>query len=41
MQNLTNDQDVNSSDGKDAVMRCGSGVGTFSAVMALKNKRKG
>jgi len=31
MQNLINDQDVNSSDGKDAVMRCGSGIGTLLA----------
>ena len=40
MQNLANDQDVNSSDGKDAVMRCDFGIVTFLA-MAVKYKRKG
>ena len=40
MQNLANDQDVNSNDGKDAVMRCDFGIVTF-LPMAVKYKRKG
>ena len=41
MQNLTNDQDVNSSDGKDAVMHCGSGIGmNFVKHASRRNIRK-
>ena len=41
MQNLINDQDVNSSDGKDAVMHGGSGVGmSFAKHASRRSIRK-
>ena len=41
MQNLINDQDVNSSDGKDAVMHCGSGIGmNFARHASRRSIRK-
>ena len=41
MQNLINDQNVNSSDGKDAVMHCGSGIGmNFAKHASRRSMRK-
>ena len=41
MQNLANDQDVNSSDGKDTVMRCGLGIGmNFAKHASRRSIRK-